>query len=314
MAKSSRIKPGSAFSVGNILIAVLLVLMVIWTLFPFLFAIRNSFMPLERTYDPVFIPWLQFEPTLQPWLDAFRAPDLLRGLRNSFIVSTTSLILTMILGTLGGYALARYRYRYPDNPNIVIWFLSQRVLPPAVVLVPFLLLFRGACGQVPLPFVEFGIPQPLQLYCVATDSRNLLNSLTALVLVNTTFTLPFVILIARSVFADLPESIEDAAFVDGANRLQMFWSIALPLAAPGLVAAALIVYAFTWNEFLFALIFTGPQTLTLPVLMSAGEGIRGVDFTVVSVRALTAIVPPVLLALLAQRWLVRGLTFGAVKG
>jgi multiple sugar transport system permease protein len=188
------------------------------------------------------------------------------------------------------------------------------VLPPAVVLVPFLLMMRGACGPIPLPFVDFSIPQPLQLYCAATDTNNLLNNLTSLILVNTTFTLPFVILIARSVFADLPEALEDAAFVDGANRLQMFWNIALPLAAPGLVAAALIVYAFTWNEFIFALILTGPQTLTLPVLMSAGEGIRGVDFTVVSVRALTAIIPPVLLALLAQRWLVRGLTFGAVKG
>lgn len=312
MARSGPTR-GSRFGIGNLLVALLLLLVIAWTLFPFLFAIRNSFMELAATYEPVFIPWLQFEPTLAPWLEQFRSPDLLRGLRNSFIVSTVSLVITMLLGTLGGYALARFRYRAPDNPNIVLWFLSQRVLPPAVVLVPFLLMMRGACGPVPLP-LGLEIPQPLQLYCLATDSRNLLNSLLALILVNTTFTLPFVILIARSVFADLPEALEDAAFVDGATRLQVFRTIALPLAAPGLVAAALIIYAFTWNEFIFALILTGPQTQTMPVLMSAGEGIRGVDFTVVSVRALTAIVPPVLLALLAQRWLVRGLTFGAVKG
>ena len=165
----------------------------------------------------------------------------------------------------------------------------------------------------PLP-LGLSLPQPLQLYCLATDSRNLLNSLIALILVNTTFTLPFVILIARSVFAELPRALEESAFVDGATTLQVFRHLALPLAAPGLIAAALISYAYTWNKFIFALVLTGPQTQTMPLLMSAGEGIRGIDFTVVSVRALTAIVPPVALALLAQRYIIRGLTFGAVKG
>lgn len=292
---------------------VVVLLVVAWSLFPFLFAIRNSFMTLADTYRPVFIPFLQFEPTVQPWLDQFQQPDLLQGLRNSFVVSSVSLVLVMILGTLGGYALARFRYRFPDNPNIVIWFLSQRVLPPAVVIVPFLLLMRGACGPISLPF-GLELPQPLQLYCLAAGERNLLNTLMALILVNTTFTLPFVILIARSVFADLPEALEEAAFVDGATRIQAFWHLSLPLAAPGLVAAALISFAFTWNEFIFALVLSGPQTQTMPLLMSAGEGIRGIDFTVVSVRALTAIVPPVVLAMMAQRWIVRGLTFGAVKG
>lgn len=308
-----RSRPTFLTLLGHLATAVILLAAVVWTLFPFAFAVRNSIMELSQTYEPVFIPFLQFQPTLQPWIDAFQHSDLLLGLRNSVIVSTVSLVLTMVLGTLGGYALARFRYRFPDNPNIVLWFLSHRVLPPAVVIVPFLLLMRNACGPIPLPF-GLEIPQPLQLYCVATDSRNLLNSLMALILVNTTFTLPFVILISRSVFADLPKELEEAAFVDGATRLQVFRLLALPLAAPGLVAAALISFAFTWNEFIFALILTGPQTQTLPLLMSAGEGIRGIDFTVVSVRALTAIVPPVALALAAQRWIVRGLTFGAVKG
>lgn len=298
---------------ADVLIGLVLILAAVWTLFPFLFALRNSFMELRDTYRPLFIPFLQFQPTLEPWTLQFQQPDLLLGLRNSFIVSTASLVLTMILGTLAGYALARFRYERPDNANTVIWFLSQRVLPPAVVIVPFLLMMRSACEPVPLPF-GLALPQPIQLYCAATDSRNLLNDLFSLILVNTTFTLPFVILITRSVFVEMPKALEEAAFVDGATTLQVFRHLALPLAAPGLIAAALIAYAFTWNEFLFALVLTGPQTQTMPLLMSAGEGIRGVDFTVVSVRALTAIVPPVVLALLAQRFIVRGLTFGAVKG
>jgi multiple sugar transport system permease protein len=293
-------------------ILVVVVLVAAWSLFPFLFALRNSFMHLGDTYRPVFIPFLQYQPTVQPWLDQFQQRDLLLGLRNSFTVSTVSLVLAMIIGTLGGYALARFRYRFPDNANVVMWFLSQRVMPPAVVIVPFLLLMAGACR--PISVFGLEIPQPLQIYCAVAGGRNLLNTLMALVLVNTTFTLPFVILIARSVFAELPEALEEAALVDGATRLQVFWHLALPLAAPGLVAAAMIAYAFTWNEFIFALVLSGPQTQTMPLLMSAGEGIRGIDFTVVSVRALTAIVPPVVLALLAQRWIVRGLTFGAVKG
>lgn len=295
------------------IIGFILLLAVIWTLFPFLFAFRNSFIELQDTYRPLFIPFLQFEPTLQPWLDQFQQGYLLLGLRNSFTVSTVSLVITMLLGTLAGYALARFKYRIPDNPNIILWFLSQRVLPPAVVLVPFLLLMRSGCEPVPLPF-GLSLPQPLQLYCLATDTPNLLNDLMSLILVNTTFTLPFVILISRSVFADIPVALEEAAYVDGSTTLQVFWHLALPLAAPGLVAAALISYAFTWNEFIFALVLTGPQTQTLPLLMSAGEGIRGIDYTLVSVRALTVMVPPVVLALLAQRYIVQGLTFGAVKG
>lgn len=300
-------------TLSAVIIGFILLLATIWTLFPFLFAARNSFMELQDTYRPLFIPFLQFEPTLQPWLDQFQQGDLLLGLRNSFTVSTVSLVITMLLGTLAGYALARFEYRIPNNPNIILWFLSQRVLPPAVVLVPFLLLMRSACEPVSLPF-GLSLPQPLQLYCLATDAPNLLNDLMSLILVNTTFTLPFVILISRSVFADIPVALEEAAYVDGSTTLQVFWHLALPLAAPGLVAAALISYAFTWNEFIFALVLTGPQTQTLPLLMSAGEGIRGIDYTLVSVRALTAMVPPVVLALLAQRYIVQGLTFGAVKG
>jgi multiple sugar transport system permease protein len=223
------------------------------------------------------------------------------------------LLVVIPLGTLAGFSLARYRFRKPDNFNITMWFLSQRFLPPAVVIIPYLLMMRSACQPIALPF-GLWVPQPLQLVLTLSGGNNLLNTLSAIILAHVTFNLPFVILIMRSIFAEFPKEIEEAAKVDGAGDFQIFWRIALPLAAPGIVAATLITFAFSWNEFLFALILSGPASQTLPLLIGAGEGIRSLDFPSVSVRALIAIMPPVILAVLTQRWIVRGLTLGAVKG
>ena len=217
------------------------------------------------------------------------------------------------LGTLAGFALARFQYRRPDNFNLTMWFLSQRFLPPAVIIIPYLLMMRAACDPIALPF-GLWLPQPLQLVCVLEGDRSLLNTLSAITLAHVTFNLPFVILIMRSIFAEMPREIEEAAKIDGATDLQIFRKIALPLAAPGIVAATLITFAFSWNEFLFALILSGPSSQTLPLLISSGEGVRSLDFPGVSVRALVAILPPVILAVCTQRWIVRGLTLGAVKG
>ncbi|HWL68440.1 MAG TPA: carbohydrate ABC transporter permease [Geminicoccus sp.] len=281
---------------------------------PLLWAIRNSLMTLEDTYKPLFIPFLQFMPTLETWsFELLEQSELSTALGRSLVVAFCHLLVVIPIGTLAGFALGRFRYRRPDNFNITLWFLSQRFLPPAVVIIPYLLMMRAACGPIALPF-GLWLPQPLQLVCVLEGDRNLLNTLSAITLAHVTFNLPFVILIMRSIFAELPREIEEAAKVDGASDLQIFRKIALPLAVPGLVAATLITFAFSWNEFLFALILSGPDSQTLPLLIGSGEGVRSLDFPSVSVRALVAILPPVVLAVLTQQWIVRGLTLGAVKG
>ncbi len=299
---------------GRLVFLVLLLVATAWSLFPFAWAIRNSIMRLQDTYKPWFIPFVQFRPTLAAWRDElFGQSELLFSARHSLVVALASTLIALILGTLAGYALARFRYRFPDNLNLSVWFLSQRVLPPAVVIVPFLLMMRSGCS--PLEVFGLAIPQPLQLVCLATGSdRTLLNNLASVVIAHATFNMPFVVLIMRSIFRELPFELEEAALVDGASRLQTFWLVALPLAAAGLVAAGLISFAFSWNEFLFALILTGPDTQTLPLLIGSGTGVQGIQFNVISVRTLVAILPPVIAALLAQRYVVRGLTFGAVKG
>jgi multiple sugar transport system permease protein len=143
---------------------------------------------------------------------------------------------------------------------------------------------------------------------------NLLDTQLALILANATFTMPFSVLIMRDAFKELPVELEESALVDGCSPLQAFWRIALPLAAPAVVAAAIISFAFAWNEFLFALILTYEKATPMTVLIAGVEHTQGVQFEQVSTRLLIAMLPPVILVLLVQRWIVRGLTFGAVKG
>ena len=136
----------------------------------------------------------------------------------------------------------------------------------------------------------------------------------ALILLNATFVLPFVVVIVRQTFLDLPVELEESAMVDGCSHLSAFWLIALPLAAPSIAATGLIMFAFTWNEFIFALTISSREAITVPVHMAGAIDTRGVQFWFMGVRAMIAMIPPVIIALLAQRYIVRGLTLGAVKG
>jgi len=142
----------------------------------------------------------------------------------------------------------------------------------------------------------------------------LLDNPIALIIANATFTMPFAVLIMRDAFKELPIELEESALVDGCSHFSAFWRIALPLAAPAIAAAAIISFAFSWNEFLFALILTYERARPMSVIIAGVEHTQGIQFEFVATRLLVAILPPALLALTVQRWIVRGLTFGAVKG
>ena len=131
---------------------------------------------------------------------------------------------------------------------------------------------------------------------------------------NTTFTLPFAVLIMRDYFADFPQDLQDAALVDGASQLQTFARVALPLATPALMAAIIICFTFSWNEYLFASVLTNKNWKPYPMLVAGSDSVRGIMFGFVSTRMIIAVALPVVLSLLVQRFIVRGLTFGAVKG
>jgi multiple sugar transport system permease protein len=187
---------------------------------------------------------------------------------------------------MAGYALGRFRFGI-GNRNLVSWFLSQRFLPPVATLIPFFLLL-----------------QELDMF----------DTLQGMIIVNATFVMPFAVLITRDFFADMPKDLEEAALVDGASHIVVFLRVALPLAGPAMVAAGIICFTFAWNEFLFASVLTVRDAQPFTVKIISTGTVRGIHFGFVSTRLLMAVVPPLILSLFVQRYIVRGLAMGAVKG
>lgn len=257
--------------------------------FPLYWAMSTSLRNPADTFtvSGLGVPWLDFEPTLNNWIDQLSTEESVNALANSTIIAVCATLLALLLGLPAAYALARFRFTRIPNKDLTVWFLSQRVLPPVATVIPFYLVMR-----------TFG----------------LLDTHLALILINATFILPFVVVIVRQTFLDLPIELEEAALVDGASFLQTFLRISLPLALPAIAATGLIIFAFAWNEFLFAITLADQNARTIPVHMAGAVDTRGVQFWFMAVRALIAMIPPVVIALLAQRYIVRGLTLGAVKG
>jgi multiple sugar transport system permease protein len=277
----------SRWSFGTLVWTIVAIVFTLLFFFPLYWAISTALRNPADTFTVagIGIPWLDFQPTLDNFRAELSTPEGLRALRTSIVVSFSAVLLALALGLPAAYALARFRFW--SNSDITTWFLSQRVLPPVATLLPFYIVFRAV---------------------------GMLDSLTALILINATFVLPFVVVIVRQTFLDLPVELEEAALVDGASHFSAFWRIALPLAAPAVAATGLIIFAFVWNEFLFASSLGITQTKMMPAHMAGAVDTRGVQFWFMATRALIAMIPPVLLALLAQRYIVRGLTLGAVKG
>lgn len=272
---------------NNLIYLIVLVLVLFWVLFPFYWALVNSIKKPSDTFGASWIPWLQFEPTIEHWRSELAIPETRHALLNSTIISVGAATLAILLGTPAAYALARFRFTRPRNGSLTTWFLSQRVMPPVVVVIPFFLILR--------------------------DFR-LLDKVWVLAMLNGTFSLPFPVIILSQMFRELPAEIDEAALVDGASRWQAFWRVSLPLVVPGLVATWIICMAFSWNEFLFGLALSTKNAIPMPVIIAGAEHTRGVQFWYVGVRVLLTMLPPTIFALLAQRYVIRGLTMGAVKG
>jgi multiple sugar transport system permease protein len=237
------------------------------------------------------IPFLQFRPTLDYWTSEFtasgRGAQLATSAVNSLVLSLGAALIALGLGTPAAYALARFRFRRWKNRDITMWFLSQRFLPPVATIFPILLM---------------------------THYSGLFDTPWVLAVTNGVATMPFVVLILRDIFRDLPLELEEAALVDGASPFGAFWRVALPLSAPALVGAGVISFAFAWNEFFFALILTSQHAVPITVVVEESQESAGIIFAKLAARVLIAMLPPLVVAVLAQRYIVRGLTFGAVKG
>jgi len=275
--------------IKNVAAGAILILAALWVLFPFYWAAITSLKQPVDVFHLSFVPWLQFAPTLSNWKSelVYRGTAIFHGLGNSFVIGLGACVVAMALGTLAGYGLSRFRYRGWRNRDISLFFLSQRFLPPAATILPF-----------------FYFAQRLHLL----DTRLIL------IAANATFTMPFAVLLMRDAFHGIPIEMEEAARVDGASTLQVLLRISLPLAAPTLVAAGIISFAFTWNEFLFAFVLSYSRAVPMSVVIAGTQDVMGVQFWYVSTRLLLAILPPAIVVLIVQRYIVTGLTLGAVKG
>jgi multiple sugar transport system permease protein len=278
---------GARSPLKSIAVGLIVVVLLIWTLFPFYWAFISSIKNPADNYGNKWLPFISFAPTLQPWRDLWSIREIQDSMVNSAIVAIGASTIAVILGTLAAYGIARFRFFRPRNGSLTTWFLSQRVLPPVIFVTPYFLIF-------------------LQL--------GLLDSLWGLILVNATFNLTFPVIILTQMFREVPIELEEAAQVDGESRLGIFLKIAVPLVLPGLVVSWILCLAFSWNEFLFGFSMTQNEARVMPVYLAGGDQTRGVNFQAIGTRMLLTASVPLVAALLAQRYIVRGLSLGAVKG
>lgn len=278
-------KPTSVY-VKRTLRHVILIAAVIAFLFPIYYMVTSSIKTnLELFQNPPTI--FPQHPTLDSYVDLFANRQFGRALVNSLIVVTISVVLSIGIGTLAAYSLARFRLPWKLNALVAFWILSTRMLPPIVTIVP--------------------------IYQII-NSLHLINTYTALVIVYVAFSLPFAIWMMRSFIAEIPVDLEEAALVDGASRLHAMWRVTMPLARPGLVATAIFIVIDTYNEFLFAVVLSStPDVMTVPVATSTLIGKITIQWNAMNSASTIAIIPIIIFALLLQRHLVRGLTLGAVK-
>ena len=225
--------------------------------------------------------------TLANYRTLFSSYHFSSYLRNSIGITALSVMLSLVLGTLAAYSIARYRLPLNMQRHIGVGLLTLRILPPIVIIVPAFLI---------------------------VERLHLLNTWIGLIVVYSAFNVSFVVWMMESFFREIPVDLEEAAMVDGDSRMTAFRRIVLPLARPGLVATAIFAVIVTYNEFLFALVLTStPSSETMPVGAATLIGRISVDWGGMSAAGVLGAVPIVIFALLVQRHLVRGLTMGAVK-
>lgn len=268
---------GRAFLIG---------LALLWVLVPLAWLFVTSIkMPNELFQDPpVLIPSAV---TFEHYRTLLSSPSFRQPAVNSLIIASVATITSTVLGAMAAYSLARWRLPWRLNGVLAGWFLLTRMYPAISTAIPYFLLMK-----------TFG----------------LLDTRWALIITYTGFNLSFVVWQMLGYYQELPIDLENAAFVDGAGTLQTFLRITMPLTLPGLASTAVFAFIMSWNEFLFAVILTSVGTKTLPVSIAGFITDKSLAWAEMSAFSMLTILPVIVFALATQRYLVRGMTMGAVKG
>ena len=268
-------------------------------LFPFYWTISTSFKSALDVTQGHLIPWLDFQPDWKGWRSLGLSPEailqtstaraeFMSRFGNSIITSVGASLLALVLGSLAAYGLSRFRYRFcwMRNDDILFFFMSQLILPPVVLALPFLVLYKALA---------------------------LLDTRLGLILLYTLTVLPIVIWIMRDQFNSIPIELDEAAFVDGLSIWGAFFRIVLPLAVPGMAAAFILSVVLCWNEYFFAALLTSTDAKTLPVMVASQTGSQGINWWSMAALSTAAIAPLVIVGIFLERYIVSGLTAGAGK-
>jgi multiple sugar transport system permease protein len=254
----------------------------IFFMFPIFWIISTAF---KYRIDMFSLPPTLFsKPTIENFVYVFSKMEVELWTFNSITISLGTMVLALVLGVPAGYAFARVHFR--GKYALLMTVLLTRALPPIVLALPFRVMMQ-----------EFG----------------LLGTRVAVILIDTVYNSAFTFWLMSGMFEAVPKDLEESALIDGASPFQAFWKIAVPLSKPGLVTSALFAFIFSWNDFLFALTLTSPETATLPLGMLSTYGILQQGWTLMAAMGVVAIVPVIIFSMMLQRYYVSGLTFGGIK-
>ncbi len=266
----------------------------LWSAFvvgPFLWALTTSFKTAAGvTGGPTYLPWLQYEPSVDGWRKLFGATggiDIVRPYFDSIVVTTSASVISIVLGTLAAYGLSRFEYRagFLKNADLVFFFVSQRIMPPIVLSIPFFLM---------LQFLD------------------LLDTRLGLIIVYVALLLPIAVWIMVDFFNNVPREIDEMAMLDGCTPFGAFARVILPNSLPGIIVAGLFCLIFGWNDFFFAFTLTFTQTQLLPVAVVALNS-SVTPWWSLSASALISVAPLVVIAFFVERLLSRGNLAGAIR-
>ena len=286
-------------NIGRFLIYAVLIIWAFVSLFPIYWTFSTSFKTAVNVTQGHILPWIDFKPDWKGWRSLGLSPDtlfetstvreeFLKRFTNSLIASIGGSLLAVALGSLAAYGLSRFEYKFAiwRNKDISFFFLSQLILPPVVLAMPFLVLYKELA---------------------------LLDSRIGLILIYALTVLPIVIWIMRDQFDTIPIELEQAALVDGCSIWGAFLRIVLPIALPGMVAAFILSVILCWNEYFFAALLTSTTAKTLPVMVASQTGSQGIAWWSMAALSTAAIAPLILIGVFLEKYIVKGLTAGAVK-
>jgi len=284
---------------GRIAVYGLLLLWALICLFPIYWTLTTSFKMAPDVMKGNMIPWVDYTPKWLGWKSLGLSPDTIgtdstvrdeftKRFTNSVIAAGVSSTLAVILGSLAAYGLSRFSYKFAwmRNSDISFFFLSQLILPPVVLALPMLVLYKELA---------------------------LLDTRVGLILLYTLSVLPIVIWIMKDQFSSIPTELEEAALVDGLSIWGAFLTIILPIALPGMVAAFILSLVLTWNEYFFAALLTSTHANTLPVMVASQTGSQGISWWSMAALAWAAILPLIVIGVVLERYIIKGMAAGAVK-